>query len=171
VSVDEITDRGGCGPRSVFPELLDHLSFTDHAIDRFASRAGLATSSRRIIEPVICDLLLQEGLVVPERPHWARSRNTADLYLQLGEWMLFIGCRRGPPSRDYAIVTVVNGPSENTWQSALRRQFIFTPPPVIAGGRRKSGLLANVGVMLNHRRHAWARKRARRKHLARYRLR
>jgi hypothetical protein len=74
------------------------------------------------------DLLLCEGFVVAERPRWSRSRNTADLYLQLGQWMLFIGrhdTRRG----GYAIVTVVSGREGTTWSKALRRGYIVTPPP------------------------------------------
>lgn len=118
-------------------ELLNRVGFTDHAIERFATRAGLATGSRHIVEPIIRDLLLQEGLVVAKRPHWARSHNTADLYLQLGEWMLFIG-RREPESH-YAIVTVVNGPEDTTWREALRRGYIFTPPPSLILDARWGG--------------------------------
>ena len=39
---------------------------------------------------VVRDLLRREGTVTTVRPSWSRSSNTADLYLQAGEWMLFI---------------------------------------------------------------------------------
>jgi hypothetical protein len=45
--------------------------------------------------------------------------------------MLFIGRydrRLGPGY--YSIVTVVNGPEHNTWEDALSRRYIFTPPPL-----------------------------------------
>jgi hypothetical protein len=138
----------------VWPELLTRVGFTDHAIERFATRAGLATTIRRVVEPIIRELLLQEGLVVAERPHWARSRNAADLYLQLGEWMLFIGrgeTRQAPP---YAIVTVVNGPESTTWPEAVRRGYIFTrPPPLVVDGRRRhpSSLLGAIVSLRNRR--------------------
>jgi hypothetical protein len=117
---------------------LEQVGFTDHALERFAARAGLATDSRAVLEPLIRRLLLREGAVVFERPHWARSRNTADVYLQLGEWMLFIGCRREEPRRGYAIVTVVNGPRGNDWSHAWRRGYVATPPPtgLVRRGRR-----------------------------------
>lgn len=63
--------------------LLERCGFTNHAIERFAARAGLRTTNRQIIEPLIRELLLREGTVVSERPRWARSRNRADLYLHL----------------------------------------------------------------------------------------
>lgn len=142
------------GARPVVPELLDVIGFTNHALERFASRAGLCVTSRRIVEPIVRDLLLQEGLVVGERPHWARSRNTADLYLQLGEWMLFIGTRDEHPSPRFAIVTVVNGPTQNTWRGARRRGYIFTPPPPMVTGRgwRAPNPLVSVAVTVRARR-------------------
>ena len=113
---------------------MRRIGFTDHALERFASRAGLPTSRRSVIEPIIRDLLLSEGWVVSERPRWARSRNAADLYLQLGDWMLLIG-RRDESNADrgrYAIVTVVNGAAGTTWRAAAKRGYILTPPPLPA---------------------------------------
>jgi hypothetical protein len=160
-------------PGLVVPELLGQIGFTDHALNRFAGRAGLATSNRAVVEPIVRDLLLQEGLVVAARPHWAHSRNTADLYLQLGEWMLFIGCRQDQPDTPYAIVTVVNGPEENTWVIALRRGYIFTPPPpsIPPSGAKSPGLLATVARSVRLGRYERARARARRRHRERYRVR
>ena len=133
----------------------------------------MAASSRAVVEPIVRDLLLQEGLVVAARPHWAHSRNTADLYLQLGEWMLFIGCRQDHQDTSYAIVTVVNGPEENTWRTAVRRGYIFTPPPpTIAPHRlREPSLLSSLVRALRDARYERARARARQRHRERYQLR
>jgi hypothetical protein len=127
-------------------QLLANVGFSDHAIERFASRAGLKTTARRVVEPLVRELLVREGMVVADRPPWARSRNTADLYLQLGEWMLFIAMRAGAASRrTFEVVTVVNGAEDTDWRKALRRGYIVsTPPPEIADTGRGgiSGLLA-----------------------------
>ena len=64
-----------------------------------------------------------------ERPRWARSHNTAVLYLQAGEWMLFILEPDRRRADDYTCVTVVNGPKDNDWEHALARGYIHTPPP------------------------------------------
>ncbi len=72
-----------------------------------------APARRSSIEPIIRDLLLQEGIVTSRPPQWARSRNAAPCYLQIGEWMLFIlrpDERR--PGR-YLAVTALNGPEAN----------------------------------------------------------
>ncbi len=65
--------------------MLDRIGFTDHAIKRFAYRAGLASTARAGVEPIPPDLLSQEGSITLAPPHWARSQNTAELYLQLGD--------------------------------------------------------------------------------------
>ncbi len=126
--------------------LLNRCGFTDHAIERFATRAGLPTTDRRIIEPLIRELLVREGKVVDRRPRWSRSRRGADLYLQLGEWMLFIGCRDRSGSDRYSIVTVVNGERNTTWNRALRLGYIRTPPPshMLDSEPRARGLLATL---------------------------
>lgn len=116
-------------------DLLNHIGFTDHAIARFAERADLGSEKRCVVEPILRDLVLEEGCVVVTRPAWARSRHHADLYVQLGEWMLLIGCRDDPRSDRYAIVTVVNGPADNTWTRAHRLGRIGATPPMPRGGR------------------------------------
>ena len=108
--------------------LLAHVRFTQHAIHQFATRAGVPLTNYGQVELVIRELLHREGKVATERPFWSRSSNIADLYLQAGEWMLFILIRdRWLPWR-YTCVTAVNGPQENTWENALRRGYIHTPP-------------------------------------------
>jgi hypothetical protein len=168
----DMTSAGGAS-RSVISRLLERVGFTDHALERFAARAGIPTSRRDVIEPIVRDLLLQEGRVVDARPHWARSQRPADLYLQLGEWMLFIGCRQDGPSTQYAIVTVVNGPEGNTWRTALRRGYIFTPPPprLPPASSRDRALIATLARSIRAARYRHARARAKRRHQQRYRFR
>lgn len=113
----------------VTPAVLAAVGFSDHAIERFALRADVGPARRSSVEPTIRDLLLQEGIVTSRPPQWARSRNAAPRYLQVGEWMLFVlrpDERR--PGR-YLAVTALNGPEANTWERALRRGYVTTPPP------------------------------------------
>lgn len=110
-------------------QLQCSIGFTNHALERFAARAGIGTSSWREVEAILRDLLSQEGRVVDERPHWARSQNTADAYIQVGEWLLLI-CRHDELRRGaVSVVTIVNGPEGNTWQRALEMGYIATPMP------------------------------------------
>jgi hypothetical protein len=105
------------------------IGFTNHALERFAQRAGIGVSSRQALEPILRDLLNQEGRVVREQPRWARSRNTADAYIQVGEWLLLI-CRHDEMRRGaVSVVTIVNGPEGNTWRRALEMGYIATPIP------------------------------------------
>ncbi len=160
-------------------ELVDdrlqrRLGFTDHALERFGQRAGLDARDRPTLEPVLRDLLTQEGRVVAARPRWARSQNPADAYVQVGEWLLLI-CRqdlRRPGS--LTVVTVVNGPAGTTWRRALDRGLVLTPPPLRlakprrpplrlgetirtaardGAGRRPGGALARIAAAVRAR---WA---------------
>lgn len=125
-------------PQSTRPERMliteqhqRNLGFTNHALERFAERAGITAHSWRALESVLRDLLYQEGRVVPERPHWARSQNTADAYIQVGEWLLLI-CRHDELRRGaLTVVTSVNGPEGNTWSRALEAGYIETPMPQV----------------------------------------
>jgi hypothetical protein len=132
----------------VGPSLLERCGFTDHVIERFAARAGLRTTNRQIIEPLIRELLLREGTVVSQRPRWSRSRNRADLYLQLGQWMLFIGCKDRRRSDRYSVVTVVNGEENTTWKRARRLGYIRTPPPPTIAGSRPEHINALGSVLI-----------------------
>lgn len=116
--------------------LLDAIGFTDHALVRFAERAGLTSSNRTVIEPIIRGLLLSRGQVVSRRPAWGRSDRCADIFLVLEDWMLFIGChdrRRSSVLERYAIVTAINRPGDDTWRTAWRRGHVSVPPPPDAG--------------------------------------
>jgi hypothetical protein len=135
-------------------ELLAVLGFTDHAVQRFAQRTGLGVERRGAVEPVMRDLLLQEGRVVARRPRWARSRNEADLYLQVGEWLLFVcrGSRRRLGSFD--VVTVINSGAASTWEGALERGLVWTPPPlrITKPRRARVSLLGSAVAALRNRR-------------------
>jgi hypothetical protein len=118
-------------PRSALVDrrLLAQLGITDHAVLRFAQRAGLPTARRGAIEPLMRDLLAQEGRIVTTQPRWARSRNEADYYLQVGEWMLFLcrASRRRLGNLD--VVTVIASREAATWALACERGLVGTPPP------------------------------------------
>ena len=108
--------------------MLRHVSFSKHAIEQFATRAGLYLTTHDHMEEVVRDLLRREGTVTTVRPSWSRSSNTADLYLQAGEWMLFILVKDTWRPWRYTCVTAVNGREDNTWENALRRGYIHTAP-------------------------------------------
>ena len=108
--------------------VLRHVSFSRHAIEQFATRAGLYLTTHDHMEEVVRDLLRREGTVTTVRPSWSRSSSTADLYLQAGEWMLFILVKDTWRPWRYTCVTAVNGREDKTWENALRRGYIHTAP-------------------------------------------
>ncbi len=129
------------------------VGFTDHAIQRFAQRAGLTTTHRAVVEPIIRDLLAQEGLIAHRPPHWARSKHPGDLHLQIGQWMLLI-CRPNPRHHGrFDAVTAVNGPADNTWTAALQRGYIATPAPTrLARPPRREHARWSVSIRIGLRR-------------------
>ncbi|MDR9369929.1 hypothetical protein Q5424_12590, partial [Conexibacter sp. JD483] len=142
--------------RPVEPRLLSVVGFTDHAIERFAERAGLDVADRRRVEPIARDLLLQEGSSSYDPPRWYRSSNAADGYLEAGEWMLFVlrTSRRRPGAWD--VVTVLSNGDGTTWPVARRRGLILTPPPLPPRPRRRRVRVSWLGSV-------WAGLRARRR--------
>jgi hypothetical protein len=116
--------------RLVDRQVVQSLDFTNHAIERFAERTGLPTADRRSVEPIVRDLLQVEGRIVDQRPGWGRSSNHADLYVQVGEWLLFLCQRETRPGRPpYAVVTVINN-ADMDWRTARARGLVFTPVPL-----------------------------------------
>jgi hypothetical protein len=108
--------------------VLRQVSFSKHAIEQFATRAGLDLASHYDMELLVRELLRHEGRVTTVRPFWSRSSNTADLYLQAGEWMLFILVKNVWRPWRYTCVTAVNGRDDNTWERALQRGYIHMAP-------------------------------------------
>jgi hypothetical protein len=135
-------------------QVLPRVGFTDHSIARFVERAGLEPTRPDRVEQIIRELLGREGRVTTERPRWARSHNTAALYLQVGEWMLFILEPDRRRADHYACVTVVNGPEDNDWEHALARGYIHTPPPpeLAVIPRQRPGLWDSLRIAQAHRR-------------------
>jgi hypothetical protein len=133
-------DESGSGPigrssplpwrgRLADSSLLERVAFSDHAIERFAQRAGLRFRSRSVVEPIARALLATEGWLVPHRPPWARSRRRGEVYLQAGDWMLFIAAQ--DPMGDvgyFLVMTAINRPIDVTWRDACRRGHIKTRP-------------------------------------------
>jgi hypothetical protein len=118
------------GARLVDRGVVQSLDFTNHAIERFAERTGLSTDDRHWVEPIVRDLLQVEGRIVDQRPGWGRSSNVADLYVQVGEWLLFLCQRETRPGRPpYTVVTVINN-ADMDWRTALGRGLVFAPEPL-----------------------------------------
>ena len=78
---------------------------------------------RPAIDPRRClrDLAGAEGQLVGARPAWARSHNTADAFLQLGEWLLLILMSDPRRPGAFTCVTVINGDGAPTWETAYAR--------------------------------------------------
>jgi hypothetical protein len=93
-------------------------------VEQFAARAKPPGDPRRRLR----ELAGAEGRIVARRPDWARSHNTADAFLQIGEWLLLIlvDDERRPGS--FTCVTVINGDGAPTWATAHRNGWIATPP-------------------------------------------
>lgn len=150
-SIAAVTSR----VRIVDRTLLGTVGFTDHAIERFAERAGLDVAGRAGVEPIARDLLMQEGRAVATPPSWYRSSNGADGYLQAGEWMLFICRTSRRRAGAFDVVTVVSNGDRTPWPKARRRGLILTPPPLGPKPRRRPprvGWLRSVAAGLRLRR-------------------
>lgn len=134
--VSVIPRRSGPIPGATLVEenLLASVEFSNHVLERFAQRTGLPLAGRAALEPIVQDLLLQEGLRVSSPPRWANLGKPAPFYLQAGSWLLFVGRpnpRAGAGHR--RITTVVNAAPDHTWAGALERGEIATPPPRLTG--------------------------------------
>jgi hypothetical protein len=134
--VSVIPRRSGPIPGATLVEedLLASVQFSNHVLERFAERSGLPLAGRATLEPIVRDLLLQEGLRVASPPRWARLGKPAPFYLQAGSWLLFVGRpnpRAGAGHR--RITTVVNAAPDRTWAAAFARGEIATPPPLPNG--------------------------------------
>jgi hypothetical protein len=63
--------------------------------------------------------------------------------------MLLIAQTNRRSGGSYSVVTVVNGPEDNTWRTALGRGYVFTPPPLwlTRVRRRRVGILGSVAAV------------------------
>jgi hypothetical protein len=127
-----VSELRGLGPGEwwVPPEFFDQrVQLTWHALEQFAERAQPPCDQESYLRMALRDLALAEGRAVPQAPVWARSRNVADLWIQVGRFLLLI-CRhddRRPGG--FSCVTVVNGRPDTTWAVAMVRGWIRLPPP------------------------------------------
>jgi hypothetical protein len=117
------------GATLVGEDLLATVHFSNHVLVRFAQRTGLSLAGRAALEPIVKDLLLQEGLRVPYQPGWARVRS-APFYLQAGSWLLFTGRPNPRAGAGHLTLTTVVAREDRTWAAALERDEIATPPPL-----------------------------------------
>jgi hypothetical protein len=136
------------GATLVDGDLLATVGFTDHALLRFAERSGLKFSGRQLLDPIVRDLLSNEGLRVPEPPEGVRLSKEADFYMQAGTWLLFLGY--GPPGRR-SITTVVQIGPKLSWKAALARGRIATPVPITVSEPRQHPVTLTSSVT-----RAWA---------------
>ena len=116
------------GATLVDQDLLASVHFSNHVLERFAQRTGLPLTGRAQLEAIVEDLLLQEGLRVPNQPGWAHVRK-APFYLQAGSWLLFTGRPNPRAGAGHRTITTVVAQQDRTWPSALERGEIETPPP------------------------------------------
>jgi hypothetical protein len=116
------------GATLVDQDLLASVHFSNHVLERFAERTGLPLAGRAVLEPIVKDLLLQEGLRVPSPPGWARVRK-APFYMQAGSWLLFTGRPNPRAGAGHRTITTVVARDDRIWLTALARGEIETPPP------------------------------------------
>ncbi|MDO9407859.1 hypothetical protein [Patulibacter sp.] len=82
------------------------------------------------LEAQLRRLVARDGSVVPDRPDWADSRNDADLFVQIGGWMLVVlmhDGRRG--AEDFTAVTVLGREGWASWPAAHARGLTRVRPP------------------------------------------
>ncbi|MGE4426524.1 MAG: hypothetical protein AB7G37_08750 [Solirubrobacteraceae bacterium] len=109
------------------------LGFTDHALERFAERGGLPGRDRATLRRDLAELVAIDGRFVRRRPGWAPSRNTADAYVQVGNWLLLICVTdRRDPGR-LTVTTVITGRDQLTWDRAYRQGYVRVPEPLAVG--------------------------------------
>jgi hypothetical protein len=129
-----------------------HVGLTTHALEQFVARARPVGDPRRRLR----DLAGAEGRLVAQRPAWARSHNTADAFLQIGEWLLLVLVDDPRRSGSYTCVTVINGDGGPSWEAAYAKGWIATPPRRVRLGlwftrRRREALAARRAASRGYR--------------------
>ncbi|MEV4421676.1 hypothetical protein AB0L40_17090 [Patulibacter sp. NPDC049589] len=106
------------------------IGWSDHALERFCERAGVPERPRAQLEAELKRLVARDGSVVPDRPRWADSRNEADLFVQIGGWLLVVLMRdeRGREGT-YTAVTVLGREGWADWPAAHARGLTRVRPP------------------------------------------
>jgi hypothetical protein len=107
------------------------VGFTSHALQRFVQRSGLPDRGRDATETLLHGLFAAEGAVRYERPYWAPSRRRADVFLQLGNWMVFpaVATNVGAAG-EYLVVTAITSMTHGTWRTAVHAGLIQTAAAV-----------------------------------------
>lgn len=124
------------------------IGWTDHALERFCERAGVPERPRAELEAQLRRLVAADGSVVHDRPAWADSRNEADLFVQIGGWLLVVLVRgeRGRPDQ-YSAVTVLGREGWASWPAARARGLTRVRPPRWA----RPTLVARIAARLRRR--------------------
>lgn len=115
---------------TAIPTQRVRIGWTDHALERFCERAGVPRRSRPELEAQLRRLVARDGSVVHDRPPWADSRNEADLFVQIGGWLLVVLMRdeRGD-EHAFTAVTVLGREGWANWPAAHARGLTRVRPP------------------------------------------
>ncbi|WP_210494563.1 hypothetical protein [Patulibacter sp. SYSU D01012] len=106
------------------------IGWTDHALERFCERGGVPVRPRDELERVLTDLVRSDGRIVHDRPRWAASKNDADLFVQIGRWLLVVLMadeRRG--EHGYSAVTILGREGVPDWAFAHAHGLVGRRPP------------------------------------------
>lgn len=135
-------------PPAQLPTQRLRIGWTDHALERFCERAGVPARPRPELEQQLRRLVASDGSVVPDRPRWADSRNEADVFVQIGGWLLVVLMRDDRRGEDaYSAVTVLGREGWADWPAAHARGLTRVRPPRWA----RPSLLARVAARLRRR--------------------
>lgn len=106
------------------------IGFSDHALERFCERGGVPERSREVLDRALRELIARDGRVVHDRPPWATSRRDADLFVQIGRWLLIVlvdDDRR--PEGAYTAVTILGREGFASWARAYDQELVSVRPP------------------------------------------
>lgn len=127
------------------------IGYSDHALQRFCERGGVPARPRVELEGALRALVARDGRVVHDRPRWADSRRDADVFVQIGGWLLLVlmcDPRRGDEA--FTAVTVLGREGITSWPAAHEHGLTRVRPPRWARPRRS--LLARLGDALRRTR-------------------
>jgi hypothetical protein len=113
------------------------IGYSDHALQRFCERGGVPARSRAELEGALRALVARDGRVVHDRPRWADSRRDADVFVQIGGWLLLV-LMRDPRRGDdaFTAVTVLGREGITSWPAAQEHGLTRVRPPRWARPRR-----------------------------------